>query len=169
MPASSSSDTKTILDEFFEDQSEQSDVTADSDGIPWMFSAKARPATSNAVAALAAAAVLGKKPATAKAAPAGTIPKRPASAKASASVAKKTRLDPDQPICQDTVCLKGPFALKPYILHKDKEDGKMKLVVGVDASRIANHHAILQEVLTKIKANPGCTKRDAVEWRDALC
>ena len=55
------------------------------------------------------------------------IPKRPASAKASASVAKKTRLDPDQPVCQDTVCLQGPFTLKSYILHKDKEDGKMKL------------------------------------------
>ena len=84
-------------------------------------------------------------------------------------MAKKSRLDPDQVVCQDTVCLKGPFTLKSYILHKDKEDGKMKLVVGVDASRNANHHAILQEVLSKIKAKPGCTKREAVEWRGALC
>ena len=132
-----------------------------------MFSAKAKPAASDTVAALAAAAVINQ-PATAKAAPAGTIPKRPASAKASA-VAKRARLDPDQPICQDTVCLKGPLTLKSYILHKDKEDVKMKLVVGVDASRSASHHAILQEVLSKIKSKPGCTKREAVEWRDALC
>ena len=80
-----------------------------------MFSAKAKPAASDTVAALAAAAVI-TQPATAKAAPAGTTPKRPASVKANASVAKKTRLDPDQPKCQDKVCLKGPFTLKPYIL-----------------------------------------------------
>ena len=91
--------------------------------------------------------------------------KRPA-AKTKLACSGKTHLSPDIIIDKATVCLKGPFTSKSYIVHKI--DGKDRLVCGVDKSRSERYHEILQTVMKKIKEHKGdVTKKMATDWRDS--
>ena len=100
-----------------------------------------------------------------------TVMRKPSAATKIGTAMKKPsaaiKIDTATKIDIPSARLEGPFTLQSYIIHKPAE-GKKQLVVGCTKSKTTKFHKVLQEVLGKIKANPGCTKAMAVKWRDDI-
>lgn len=85
--------------------------------------------------------------------PAAAVRKKPA---------RQQKLQPSDIVDTATIKKCGPFKDKSYIL-----DGNKGLVVNVSGKNCPNHWTVCISVFNWLKANPGKTKEEAVEYKNA--